>query len=109
MRRYRTGLSPSFYIRRQSYSRGIFGEDRFWRLTYSLINSRRTARRVLGRRARVWRSLYTATFVVRLIHKVLGFGPHFVSLEKLAPGQFVRIEAIDPRTLSPAERKRYKR
>ena len=88
--------------------RGLPGEERYWQLIYSLVARRRTARRLLGRR-RAWRPIYTTVFTVRLVRKVLGFGPQFVSLEKLKPGQFVRVEAIDPRTLTPAERKLYKR
>jgi hypothetical protein len=88
--------------------RGLPGEERYWRLIYTVLASRRAARRLVsGRRA--WRPLYTAVFTIRLARRILGFGPQLVSLEKLKPGQFVRIEAIDPRTLSPAERKRYKR
>jgi hypothetical protein len=108
MARLPSGLSPAFYARRMSLSRGAFGEDRFWRLVYSLLYSRQVTRRLIGGR-RAWRPLYTAIFTVRLARRILGFGPQLVSLEKLKPGQFVRIEAIDPRTLSPAERKRYKR
>ncbi len=88
--------------------RGLPGEERYWQLVYSLVARRRTARRLLGRR-RAWRPLYTAVYGIRLVRKVLGFGPHLVSLEKLKPGQFVSVEAIDPRTLTPAERKIYKR
>jgi hypothetical protein len=88
--------------------RGLPGEERYWRLMYSMLARRRTARRLLGRR-RAWRPVYTTVYGVRLVRKVLGFGPQRVSLEKLKPGQFVSVEAIDPRTLPPAERKIYKR
>ena len=110
MARYRprTGLSPGFYIRRQAVRRGLFGEDRYWRLAYSLMNSRRTALRLFGRQ-RIWRPIYTTVYAVRLLRKILGFGPQLVSVEKLRPGQYVGIEAIDPRTLTAAERKRYRR
>ena len=53
--------------------------------------------------------MYSAVYILRLLRKVLGFGPQIVSIEKLKPGQIVSVEAIDPRTLTPAERKRYKR
>ena len=53
--------------------------------------------------------MYTTVYAVRLLRKILGFGPQLVSVEKLKPGQYVGIEAIDPRTLTAAERKRYKR
>ena len=55
------------------------------------------------------RGIYSTVYTLRLIRKLLGFGPRPVSVEKLKPGQFLSVEAIDPRTLSPAERKRYKR
>ena len=88
--------------------RGLPGEERYWQLMYSLVARRRSARRLFsGRRA--WRGIYSTVFTVRLLRKLLGFGPQFVSLEKLKPGQFVSVRAIDPRTLSAAERKRYKR
>jgi hypothetical protein len=109
MPRTRPGmLSPAFYIRWQSLNRGLLGEDRFWRLVYGLLAGRRAARRLLGPR-HVWRLLYPAVYGFRLARMVLRVGPQLVSLEKLQPGQFVRVEAIDPRTLTPAERKLYKR
>jgi hypothetical protein len=88
--------------------RGLPGEERYWRLMYAMVARRRTARRLLGPR-RAWRGVYSTVYTLRLLRKLLGFGPRLVSIEKLKPGQFVSIEAIDPRTLSPAERKRYKR
>jgi hypothetical protein len=101
-------LSLKLYTRRKALSRGLFGEDRFWRLVYALMYGRRTVSRLISPQ-RVWRPLYTTVYAVRLVRKVLGFGPQFISVEKLKPGQWLRIEAIDPATLSPAERKRYKR
>ena len=75
---------------------------------YSIVARRRSARRLFrGRRA--WRGIYSTVFTLRLLRRLLGFGPEFVSLEKLKPGQFVSVKAIDPRTLPAAERKRYKR
>jgi hypothetical protein len=88
--------------------RGLPGEERYWRLMYSMVARRRTAHRLFGPR-RAWRGVYSTVYSVRLIRKLLGFGPRLVSVEKLEPGQFVSVEAIDPRTLSPAERKLYKR
>jgi hypothetical protein len=88
--------------------RGLPGEERYWQLVYSIVARRRTARRLLGPR-RAWRSVYSTVYFVRLTRKLLGFGPQMVSVEKLKPGQMVRVEAIDPRTLSAAERKLYKR
>jgi hypothetical protein len=87
---------------------GLPGEERYWRLMYSMVARRRTARRLFGRR-RAWRGVYTTVYSIRLLRKVLGFGPRFVTVEKLKPGQFLSVEAIDPRTLSPAERKLHKR
>ncbi|MDF2731853.1 MAG: hypothetical protein K0S92_478 [Desertimonas sp.] len=79
--------------------RGLPGEERYWRLIYSLVSRRRAARRLFGRR-RAWRPVYTTVFVLRLARKILGIGPELVSVEKLKPGQFVRVEAIDPRTVA---------
>ena len=108
MPRSRSGLSLWWYTRRRALSRGVFGEDRFWRLVYGLMYGRRTVRRLISPK-RVWRPLYTAVYAVRLARKVFGFGPDLLSIEKLQPGQWVRIEAIDPATLSPTERKRWGR
>jgi len=88
--------------------RGLPGEERYWQLIYALVSRRRAARRLLGGR-RAWRPVYSTVFAVRVLRKVLGIGPQLVSLEKLKPGQSVRIEAIDPKTLTSAERKLYKR
>jgi hypothetical protein len=108
MPRSQRGLSLSLYTRRKALSRGMFGEDRFWRLVYGLMYGRRTVSRLFGPK-RIWRPLYTAVYGIRLARKLLGFGPELLSIEKLRPGQWVRIEAIDPQTLPPAERKRWKR
>jgi hypothetical protein len=108
MARSHRRLSLSLYTRRKALSRGLFGEDRFWRLVYMTMYSRKTASRLLGPQ-RVWRPLYTTVYTMRLIRKLLGFGPRLVSVDKLQPGQWLRIEAIDPATLSPAERKRWHR
>lgn len=79
--------------------RGLPGEERYWQLIYSMVSRRRTARRLFGSR-RGWRPVYSTVFAARLVRKVLGMGPQLVSLEKLKPGQFVRVEAIDPRTVT---------
>jgi hypothetical protein len=88
--------------------RGLPGEERYWQLMYSLVARRRTARRLFGPR-RAWKGIYSTVYTLRFLRKALGFGPRLVSTEKLKPGQFVSIKAIDPRTLSPAERKLHKR
>jgi hypothetical protein len=108
MARSHRRLSLKLYTRRKALSRGLYGEDRFWRLVYATMYGRKTVRRLVSPK-RVWRPLYTAVYAVRLTRKVLGFGPEFLSIEKLQPGQWLRIEAIDPATLSPAERKRWGR
>ncbi len=88
--------------------RGLPGEERYWQLMYSIVGRRRAARRLFGPR-RAWRGVYSTVYTIRFLRKLLGFGPRLVSVEKLKPGQFLSVEAIDPRTLSPAERKLHKR
>lgn len=78
-------LRPSFYVRRASISKGLLGDDRFWRMVFILLTGRKALR------------------------KVMGSEPERVAIEKLEPGQFVRIEAIDPRTLEAEPSKRRRR
>lgn len=68
------------YARRRSIDSGLLGDSTFWRFAFFVIFGRRLVKRFSR--------------------------AELVAVEKLAPGQFVRIEAIDPRTLPPAERKR---
>ena len=75
-------LRPSYYIRRASINKGLFGDDRFWRTVFILMTGR------------------------RVLRKLMGSEPETVAIEKLKPGQFVRIEAIDPETLEPPKQKR---
>ena len=75
-------LRPSYYVRRASINKGLFGDDRFWRAVFILMTGR------------------------KVLRKLMGSGPETVALEKLEPGQFVRIEAIDPRTLDPKRKSR---
>ena len=75
-------LRPSYYIRRASINKGLFGDDRFWRIVFILMTGRKVLRKVMGSEAEV------------------------VALEKLKPGQFVRIEAIDPETLDSKTKSR---
>jgi hypothetical protein len=96
------------YARLRSINRGLLGEDRFWRFVYSSMARRRAARRLITHR-KVWGPIYSVVYGYRILRNLLDFGPEVVSVEKLKPGQFVRVEAIDPATLSPAERKLYKR
>ena len=88
--------------------RGLPGEERYWQLMYSLVARRRTARRLLGPAGpgggstpRCTRCGWSAS--------CSGLGPKPVSIEKLKPGQFLSVEAIDPRTFTSAERKLHKR
>ena len=73
-------LRPSYYVRRASINKGLFGNDRLWRTVFIVMTGR------------------------KVLRKVLGSVPETVALEKLKPGQFVRIEAIDPRTLDPKKK-----
>lgn len=73
-------LRPSYYVRRASINKGLFGNDRFWRTIFIVMTGR------------------------KVLRKMLGSGPETVAFEKLKPGQFVRIEAIDPRTLDPKKK-----
>ena len=75
-------LRPSYYIRRASINKGLFGDDRFWRVVFILMTGRKVLRKLMGSEA------------------------EFVALEKLKPGQFVRVEAIDPETLDPKKKSR---
>jgi len=77
-------LSPAYFIRRASINKGLFGDDRFWRTIFFIIFGR------------------------KVLRKFMGTGPEVVALEKLKPGQFVRIEAIDPRTLDSGKKRRKK-
>jgi hypothetical protein len=94
---------------RDRVKRGLPGEERYWRLVYLLYSRRRAARRITGRRQILWRSLYTVVYGLRLLRRVLSRPPEPVAVEKLKPGQLLGVVAIDPRTLTPEERKRYKR
>lgn len=85
-RRRRSGLlSLSSYVRRASIHRGLLGDDRFWRAVFFVMMGRRVMR------------------------KLSGADPEIVAVERLDPGQFVRIEAIDPRTEPRVERKKRRR
>jgi len=82
-RRRRGGLRfVSNFVRRKSINRGLFGDDRFWRVVFFVM---------MGR---------------RVLRKVSGAEPEVVALERLEPGQFVRIEAIDPRSQKGTRRRR---
>jgi hypothetical protein len=68
-------LRPAQYIRRASINRGLLGDNAFWRVVFFV------------------------SFGRKLLRRVMGSEPETVAIEKLKPGQFVRIEAIDPETL----------
>lgn len=74
-------LRPAFYVRRAAISRGLMGDDRFWRVVFAVIFGR------------------------KLLRKALGSEPETLSVEKLKAGQFVSVEAIDPRTIPPKKRR----
>ena len=75
-------LRPSYYIRWASINKGLFGDDRFWRMVFILMTGR------------------------KVLRKLMGSEPEVVAFERLKPGQFVRIEAIDPETLDPKTKSR---
>lgn len=76
-------LRPSYFIRHAAINKGLLGNDRFWRMVFILMTGRKVLRKVMGSEAET------------------------VAIEKLKPGQFVRIEAIDPQTLdAPRSSKR---
>lgn len=77
-------LSLAYFIRRASINKGLFGDDRFWRTIFFIIYGRKVLKRVLGAE------------------------PETVAIETLKPGQFVRIEAIDPSTLDSGKKRRRK-
>lgn len=81
-RRRSSLLSLPSYIRRASIRRGLFGDDRVWRAVFFVI---------VGR---------------RVVRKLSGGEPEVVALERLKPGQFVRIEALDPNTIDGKKRRR---
>jgi hypothetical protein len=78
-------LRPANYLRRASIDRGLFGDNMFWRAMFFVIFGR------------------------RLLRRVMGSEPETVAIEKLKPGQFVRIEAIDPATLEPGKQRKRRR
>lgn len=69
-------------VRRASVRKGLLGDDSVWRMIFFIIYGRRVLRRVMGSE------------------------PETVAIEKLQPGQFVSIEAIDPQTLGSKRRRR---
>lgn len=79
-------LRPSVLVRRASISKGLLGDDRFWRTIFLLM---------MGRRA---------------MRKIMGSDPEVVALDRLEPGQFMTIEAIDPRAVArPAKGQKRRR
>jgi hypothetical protein len=84
------------YIRRTSLRRGVFGEDRFWRLVYRVTYGPRIAHRM--RENVAWRSVYSTASAVRLARRVIKPHPQHITVGKLRPGEIVRIEVVDPRS-----------
>jgi hypothetical protein len=81
-----TSLSrPAAYIRHTSINKGLFGENRLWRVVFVIIFGR------------------------KLLRRMMGSEPETVAIEKLKPGQFVSIEAIDPQTLDERRKGRRRR
>jgi len=68
-------LRPSYYIRWASINKGLFGDDRFWRMVFILMTGR------------------------KVLRKLMGSEPEVVAFERLKPGQFVRIDASSANTL----------
>jgi len=76
-------MSPTFTLRRNALYKGFLGGSRGWMAVGVVL----------------WGT--------KLMKKSFGRTPQFVSLEKLEPGQAVRIEAIPP--MSRSERRAARR
>ncbi len=76
-------MSPTFTLRRNALYKGFLGGSRGWMAVGVVL----------------WGT--------KLMKKSFGRTPQFVSLEKLLPGQAVRIEAIPP--MSRSERRAARR
>ncbi len=76
-------LSPTAYLRRNALHQGVLGGNRSWVVIGAFV------------------------YGPRLFRKFLGRNEQIVAIEKLEPGQFVRIEALKPQ--SKADRKAAKR
>jgi hypothetical protein len=67
-------LSPTVLLRRNALHKGLFGGSRGWLAVGAALWAPRVVKRVLGRNEEV------------------------VTIEKLKPGQFVRVDAVRPPT-----------
>ncbi len=67
-------LSPTAYLRRGALYKGLFGGRRGWMAVGAMLWTPRLLKRLVGRNEEV------------------------VAIERLEPGQFVRLEAIAPPT-----------
>ncbi len=76
-------LSPTAYLRRTALRQGVLGGNRSWVVIGAFVYGPRLFRKFFGRSEQV------------------------VAIEKLEPGQFIRIEALKPQ--SKADRKAAKR
>jgi hypothetical protein len=111
--RRRGALSLVLYFRRRSFRRGVRGNSRFWLFIYALFFGRELVGRSPYRWSRsgvpLWRWIVGVHTVADVVSRVVSPPAEFLGVERLRPGQFVRVEAIDPATLSPEERRLYKR
>ncbi len=69
-RRTPTLLSPTALLRRNAFHRGLLGGHRGWMVVGAMLWAPRVAKRMFGRNEEI------------------------IAVEKLTPGQFVRIEAL---------------
>lgn len=78
-------LHPASFVRRAAVSRGLLGGERLWRVVFAVIYGR------------------------KLLRRLMRSEPQTFATAKLKPGQFVRIEAIDPRMPVRSKRRRRRR
>ncbi len=75
-------FSLSAYLRRTSLSRGLLGDNPFWRAVFVVVFGR------------------------RLVRRLMGHVPETVAVETLLPGNVLQIAAIDPREAGRGRRRR---
>ena len=79
-RRRPRALSPTAAIRRRALDRALVGDDRLWQSVFFMIVMRRLTRRVMGSE------------------------PKLVAIEKLEPGESIKLSSVDKR--KPRSRRR---